>query len=132
MTVISPSPAFKIPGCLPENVTVGATTWTYWVPAAVFELTLVVLGVAKFVQAAGSGNRQPRIMSILLRDSIVYFGGMWSTILCCLCVWMSARVSPIITVAPAFDVLICRNITGNALRRGDGVGHTAEGNGVYD
>ena len=58
-----------------------------------FELTLVLLAARKLIQVARTRNRAPRILAVLLRDSVIYFGGIFATILCTLVTWTSARVS---------------------------------------
>lgn len=84
--------AFGLPGCLPDHVS--ATQWRYWVPGATFELTLVSLAVAKLFQVARAKNSPPRLLQVLLRDSVLYFGGFFATLLCSLVIWTCARVSP--------------------------------------
>ena len=91
--VIRLPPGFDFPGCLPENVS--SSQWTYWIPSALFELTLVLLAARKLIQVARTRNRAPRILAVLLRDSVIYFGGIFATILCTLVTWTSARVSSV-------------------------------------
>lgn len=61
---------------------------------SMFESCLFLLAVAKAVQLTcpvGEG-RAPSLFSLLLRDSILYFGGVLSVILTNLIVWIVGRV----------------------------------------
>jgi len=67
------------PGCAPTNIP--EWCWAYWIPTVVFESTLFLLALYKTVQEAnGSMTRPSRLMVVLLRDSVMYFGGVmiWS------------------------------------------------------
>ena len=60
---------------------------------ASFEVVLFVLAVAKCVQLARSESNTPHILSVLLRDSVSWFGGVMIVILTNLVIWATARVS---------------------------------------
>ena len=120
--VIRLPPGFDFPGCLPENVS--ASQWTYWIPSALFELTLVLLAARKLIQVARTRNRAPRILAVLLRDSVIYFGGIFATILCTLVTWTSARVSSVFAgVCAQLNPERLTGTIGHALHCCDGVRH---------
>ena len=60
---------------------------------AAFESVLFLLAVAKSVQVARSESNTPRILAILLRDSVLYFGGVIAVILTNLIIWAFVRVN---------------------------------------
>ena len=67
----------------------------YWAPKLVFETVMFVLACVKAVQT-NLLRRQvdpPRILVILLRDSVVHFGGMLAVILANFLLWTFAKVS---------------------------------------
>ena len=88
--VLDLPPATHMAGCLPNHS--GRNQWTYWLPGLVFEFTLFSLAIARLVQAARARNKAPRVLTVLLRDSILFYGGALSTMACGLIVWASARV----------------------------------------
>lgn len=61
----------------------------------VFETTLFVLALVKSVQMSrprGDNGRTPSIITVLFRDSILYFGGVVTAIVTNLVIWAAARV----------------------------------------
>ena len=85
--------AFRFPpyitGCAAAD-TAKFKTRAYWVPVVVFESTVFVLAFAKAVAAVlqrRTSGDPPRLLIILLRDSIVYFGGLLAVVLANLLVW---------------------------------------------
>lgn len=82
--------AASFPGCLPDHV--GAFQWAYWIPCLAFELVLVLLVLAKLVRVTCAKNRPPLVLTVLLRDSILYYGGVLVIVVCNLVTWTSVRV----------------------------------------
>jgi len=61
------------PGCAPTDIPLWC--YWYWVPSLTFESLLLVLASWKTVQEArGIGKSQ--LMVVLIRDSVLYFGGV--------------------------------------------------------
>ena len=81
----------SFPGCIPEFE--DTYTWAYWVPMAAFESVLFVLAIAKSIHIARSESNTPKVLTVLLRDSVLYFGGVMFVILTNLIIWASVRVS---------------------------------------
>lgn len=79
------------PGCIPELTDM--LVWVYWFPTSVFQCVLLVLAIAKIVKAARQEWQTPKLLIILVRDSLVYFGGALAIILVNACMWSTARVS---------------------------------------
>ncbi|KIJ35523.1 hypothetical protein M422DRAFT_782536 [Sphaerobolus stellatus SS14] len=61
-------------GCAPTNI----PTWCYiyWLPSLAFESLLLILACWKTIQEASSSFWTSKIMVVLLRDSVLYFGGV--------------------------------------------------------
>ena len=58
-----------------------------------FEGVVFALALAKTVQHIREHQAcPPRLLGVLLRDSMVYFGGMFAIILTNLLIWITARV----------------------------------------
>ena len=57
-----------------------------------FESTLFTCAMVKVFRVARDETRAPRILAVLLRDSVAYFGGMLTIILANLIIWSAARV----------------------------------------
>lgn len=89
------SSVFTLPsiftGCIPHNP--AAYLWAYWVPMTVLEVTLCVLAVGKTVRMCRHSGRRSPILTLLLRDSVLYFGGVLTIIVANLVIWASARPS---------------------------------------
>ena len=81
----------QFPGCIPNEPI--KHLWAYWIPRVVFEMMLVILVFLKVLDAARDSTYAPRVLIVLLRDSVVYFGGMLAVVLINLAIWASARVS---------------------------------------
>ena len=92
------------PGCAPTNIQTWA--WTFWLPVLFFEVPLFLLAVVKSIQVAREEQTSSRIMFILLRDSIMFFGIVLAVILTNCIIWASQSVSPewpIHTMLPLFS-----------------------------
>ena len=50
--------------------------WAYWVPLTVFETILFSLAVFKAFEIARWESATPKLCTVLLRDSAMYFGGI--------------------------------------------------------
>lgn len=72
-------------GCAAWNIKPYA--WAYWVPTMVWEALLLVLSLYKSAQLAKEEEGTPRLMVVILRDSILYFGGALATILANFIIW---------------------------------------------
>ena len=77
-------------GCIPTWAS--SYNWVYWVPMVTFESLLFILAITKSVHLARTEANTPRILAILLRDSVCWFGGVMVVILANLIIWASARV----------------------------------------
>ena len=66
--------------------------WAYWVPMLVFETVLFALAIAKAFEEFRRQSHTPRILIMLFRDSVAYFGGVLAVILANLVIWSAARV----------------------------------------
>ena len=80
-------------GCTLQLLDAGRL-WTAFVPLLIFESILLALAVVKVVDTARRGSGTPRILGILLRDSIIYFGGIFSIVLTNLVIYWTGRVRP--------------------------------------
>ena len=72
--------------------------WMYWLPILVFESTLFILAVIKAFRAAQDISKTPRILAVLLKDSITYFGGIFAIIVANLAIDAFARVRSEVTL----------------------------------
>ncbi|KAH9923853.1 uncharacterized protein B0H18DRAFT_955698 [Fomitopsis serialis] len=61
--------------------------WAYWVPVMVWESLLLALSLYRSAQQAREEAGTPRLMVVLLRDSVLYFGGALASILANFIVW---------------------------------------------
>ena len=80
----------QFPGCIPTNPS--THTWAYWVPMLAVESILFLLASVKAFDVARKNLHTPKILAVLLRDSILYFGGVMAIILANLMIWSLARV----------------------------------------
>ena len=66
----------------------------YWAPKLVFETVMFVLACVKAVELNLLRHQvnSPRILVILLRDSMVHFGGMLAVVLANFFLWTFAEV----------------------------------------
>ena len=88
MVVIRP-PAF-LTGC--PLATPNKHIWAYWVPMLAFESTLFMLAVVKAFEVARQEVNTSKILAVLLRDSVIYFGGIVAIILTNLVISSAVRV----------------------------------------
>lgn len=72
-------------GCIPTNVKPYA--WTYWIPVLVFESILFLLALVKSIRRGRENAETPYLLIVLLRDSIIYYGGTLGIILTNFLVW---------------------------------------------
>lgn len=77
----------KLTGCVP--IVTQRYAWAYWLPVLVFESIMLSLSVVKSVRQAQEDTRTPYVMVVLLRDSVVYYGGIIGPILINCIVWKS-------------------------------------------
>ena len=83
---------WPIPGCLPNNRV--PRVWAYWIPMTIFESVLFLMALAKTTYLFLHENQQtPGLMIVLLRDSVVSFGGVLTWIIVNLVLWAVGRVS---------------------------------------
>ena len=66
--------------------------WAYWIPMTIFETILFVLAIVKCFKLARDHSHAPKALIVLLRDSILYLGGVLALLLCNLVIWAAARV----------------------------------------
>jgi len=62
------------PGCAPTNIPLWS--WWYWVPSMTFESICLLLALWKTMETHRNEYKSSNILIILLRDSILYFGGV--------------------------------------------------------
>ena len=67
-------------GCILTDIET-SHIWAYGVPPLAFESILFVLAILKAFEVARYDNHTPRPLIVLLRDSTVYFGGMFAIFL---------------------------------------------------
>ena len=82
----------ELPGSIPVTGCVSVTgikpyAWAYWVPTMIWETLLLVLSLYKSVQQTRREEGTPHLMVVILRDSILYFGGALATILANFIIW---------------------------------------------
>ena len=66
--------------------------YAYLVPMLVFQSVLFVLAMFKAVHVAYRPLDTPRVVSVLLRDSMAYFGSILAVFVVNLTIWTAARV----------------------------------------
>ena len=86
---VSPLPS-PYPTCF--GGTPNTRGWSYWLPVLSFETFLFIAAFTKVVQVAREGWYRPSILTVLFRDSVVYFGGIFALALVNLVVWAADRV----------------------------------------
>ncbi|KZT64147.1 hypothetical protein DAEQUDRAFT_732999 [Daedalea quercina L-15889] len=94
------------PGCAATGIKPWA--WVYWIPIMIWEALLLALSLYRSAQQAREEAGTPRLMIILLRDSILYFGGALASILANFIVWK-------VQVIALFFALIPVNIALNSV-----------------
>lgn len=78
-------------GCIPYNTI--AAPWAYYIPEATFDSMLFALIVWKVLRVYVRERRQtPHLMVVLLRDSLISFGGVLVWVLINLFVWAFGAV----------------------------------------
>ncbi|KAI0954183.1 hypothetical protein AcV7_007485 [Taiwanofungus camphoratus] len=99
----------KLTGCVP--IVTQRYAWAYWLPVLVFESIMLSLSVVKSVRQAQEDTRTPYVTVVLLRDSVVYYGGIIGPILINCIVWKS-KVSLFFAFVPTSlmmnSILGCR------------------------
>ena len=66
--------------------------WVYWVPKLGFESVVVALVILKVFEEARAERGTPRVLVVLLRDSLAYFSVILINLIANLLVWTLARV----------------------------------------
>ena len=79
-----------IPGCL--ETTHDFHKWTYWIPMLVFESVIVVLAIGKLMEMARARETTPHVMTVIVRDSVMYFGGIFAFMVTNFVIWAAAIV----------------------------------------
>ena len=78
------------PGCVPENLHVHI--WAYWVPSSVFQGVILYLAINKIWEIGKQNWHTPKLLEILLRDSLAYLGGAIAIIMVNVLIWSVGRV----------------------------------------
>lgn len=86
LSQVPPQVVHGITGCIPASIVPYA--WAYWIPVFFFESVLFVLSAYKCLQYAREDTKRTYLMRVLLRDSIMYFGGVLSAILLNFVIWV--------------------------------------------
>ena len=89
------SVVFQLPppfvGCFPNNTVTWA--WAYWIPITVFDSILFLLASYKSIEfSVYHGKNMPRLSQVLIRDSVIFFGGVLALILINLVIWSLHKV----------------------------------------
>lgn len=95
-------PAFRLPpiytGCYAvDPLPYLLPYWVEWVPYLVYESFIFGLAIYKSVLLAQDQPETPWLIYVLLRDSIVFFGGTFSIVLVNCLINAIGRVSRLIT-----------------------------------
>lgn len=105
---------------LPADITISTCVavgikkwaWAYWVPVMVWESLLLALSLYRSAQQAREEAGTPRLMAVLLRDSVLYFGGALASILANFIVWRAQVMALFFALIPVNialnSVLGCR------------------------
>ena len=68
--------------------------WRFWIPSLIFEPMLFLLAVGRLPDAIRTSTNEPsQMLRLLIRDSMVYFGGEMAVILINAITFSVARVS---------------------------------------
>lgn len=108
LSQLSPQAVHSITGCIPGFIIPYA--WAYWIPVLFFESILFILSAYKFLQYAREDTKSPYLMRVLLRDSIMYFGGALSAILINFVVWVLQIETLFVAFIPI--VIVANSILG--------------------
>ena len=95
--------------------------WAYWIPVLVVESLLFALAIIKALRIGLAESGTSPILNTLLRDSVVYFGGMLAIILVNLIIYCTARVRRASSLLNAMT-LTNRRPAGFPVQRGYRVG----------
>lgn len=76
---------FGSTGCVPIDIP--RWCWTYWVPALTFDSTLFLLSLLKTIHVSRDPVQQSSLLSVLLRDSFLYYGGVMMVALANFMAW---------------------------------------------
>lgn len=99
-----------LPGCFLVNTE--SFAYAYWFPMITFEMTLFVLAIIRSIQFALDDTTTPHLMFVLLRDSIMYFGGMVAVVLANCVIWAVGRESLFTSFTSTYiaiqSILSCR------------------------
>ena len=68
--------------------------WAYWVPMLVFESISIVLAVNKSVKIVRTSGGPPQVLTVLFRDSVLYFGGILAIVVANVAICSTAQVRP--------------------------------------
>ena len=88
--------------------------WVCWLPMLAFDGILFALAVVKAIKVAREDSPSPILLTVLLRDSVVYFGGASAIAVTNLVVWVAARVRT--TMLHAFYCAHSDTFVGHSLR----------------
>ena len=67
--------------------------WAYFIPMLATQITLCVLALIKALQMASAEYATPRVVVVLLRDTMVYYGSILALYVINEIIWTVARVS---------------------------------------
>jgi len=108
--VFDPLPLPTFTGCLPSNIKPYA--WTFWMPMLIFETILLAMSIFRSVVLAANDWQTRRLVFVLLRDSVVYFGGVILAILANVVGWKLGGDTLFAAFLPlaitSFSILGCR------------------------
>lgn len=115
MTVTGDMPSV-ISGCLAQ---VGERhKGIYWMPVMVFESVIVALAAAKVIKVYRDKEAAPHVLAVILRDSVIYFGGVLVLVVTNVIIWEVARVS---ASRAAHALSLTDIVSGICVHRGHGV-----------
>lgn len=65
--------------------------YAYWIPTITFESILFLLAIYKSIEIARENTTTPNLMYILIRDSVIFYGGMFAVVMTNCLVWAVGR-----------------------------------------
>jgi len=77
------------PGCFGVNSE--PFNYAYWIPTIIFESVLFLLAIYKSIEIAQESATTPNLMFILIRDSVIFYGGMFAVVMTNCIVWAVGR-----------------------------------------
>lgn len=101
----------QVTGCIPGSI--ASYAWAYWIPVLIFESVLFTLSLAMSIKQSLSDKSSPYLMRVLLRDSVIYFGGALGSILMNFVVWGLHAASLFLAFLPV--VIVANSILGSRL-----------------